>query len=1015
MVRDFIPNGLLLNKSTPVGKVLDRDRWSQIEARAAELLSCIQPSPSSELRRKDVVAYLQNLLMNSIPCQVFTFGSVPLKTYLPDGDIDLTTFADKQFVKDSMIPKVLDILKHEENNEVTQFHVKEVRYIQAKVKKNDRERGQRSIKLSPLIAPLTSSYSRNLPEVQGTKIEKFKRQRSTNSKVKIIKCIVGNFAVDISFNQLGGLSTLCFLEEVDDLISHNHLFKRSVILIKAWCFYESRILGSHHGLMSTYALEILVLYIFHVYNNKFAGPLEVLYRFLDFFSRFDWDNYGVSLRGPVPKRSLPIMKAEPPRKDCQHLLLSESFLNACNSCYSVMPMLCSSQENQVHPFVSKYVDIIDPLRANNNLGRSISKANFFRIRSAIAFGAQRLVRLLDCSEDNLIAEFDFFFKNTWNRNGNGYWIDSRAYNLYVRYNNAGKSTHHKFEVEEEVHGISQNPANHLKESKQILGTSEVSTVSSETNDIPTGTMTSHIVHTSSMNNADSEVPTQHLNTPASEPESGQIHSASSITMASSSISEVLDKDSIQEAVSVKSSNASSPSSPHGLASGYRHADSLAELPVNTPSLESQNMPHSQDLVPVSEPVDPNVGVAHLDHEKQMAAKSGSSSVNSPCKTDSGSDSLKEDVETTEQEGLTKENVRDDPPDVRSIDSNVMSSIASSSCTPARHETSSTNLSSSSFSKGSSSKTSQPEDVSCQLTAGTDIRESKTSETLASYLQALQLGSNIQKLKPVFGSSIPDIPTVVGPTSSRGALDKPKRLLPLALDSPGSRTQFPFPLYNVPTETGTTYMDAELTNLNARESRVILDPTQRLKQLDIFHAGHIRHDATREYFVRHRFDILNGDSARYWLNLQYGRICQNLESEGPLLYPHPVVPPKYLMGQFLWHRRGSEYMNLRAHGAPLVPDMQREFFHGLHAGFDQPFSLWLPRITSGTGTYIPNPISYHQVKIKHHIKVKAHIELLTSWQILKEFLEIFILFNNPLNSISSGFCKVDTMSINQQRC
>ncbi|KAJ1377547.1 hypothetical protein SESBI_48768 [Sesbania bispinosa] len=692
MVRDFIPNGLLLNKSTPVGKVLDRDRWFQIEARAVELLSCIQPSPSSELRRKDVVAYLQNLLMNSIPCQVFTFGSVPMKTYLPDGDIDLTTFVDKQFLKDSMIPEVLDILKHEENNKVAQFHVKEDRYIQ--------------------------------------------------TEVKIIKCIVENLVVDISFNQLGGISALCFLEEVEDLISHNHLFKRSVILIKAWCFYESRILGSHHGLMSTYALEILVLYIFHVYNKKFAGPLEVLYRFLDFFSRFDWDNYCVSLRGPVPKRSLPNMKAL-----CQ--------------CYA------AAKKTKCTP-------------------------NFFRIRSEIAFGAQRLVRLLDCSEDNLIAEFDFFFKNTWNRNGNGYWIDSRTYNL----------------------------ANHLKESKQILGTSDVSPVSSETNDIPTGKMTSHIVHTSSMNNANSEVPTQHLNTPASETECGQIHSASSITMASSSISEVLDKDSIQEAVSVKSSNASSPPSPHGLASGYRHANSLVELQVNSTSLESQNMLHSQDLVPFSEPVDPNVGVAHLDHEKQMAAKIGSSSVNSPCKTDSGSDSLKEDVETTEQEGLTRENVSDDPSDVRTIDSNVMSSIASSSCTPARHETSSTNLPSSSFSKGSSSKTSQPEDVSCQLTAGTDIRESKTSETLASYLQALQLGS-------------------------------------------------------------------------------------------------------------------------------------------------------------------SEYMNLRAHGAPLVPEMQREFFHGLHASVDQPFSLWLPRITPGTGTYIPNPISYHQVKIKHHIKVKAHIELLTSWQILKE--------------------------------
>ena len=33
-------------------------------------------------------------------------------------------------------------------------------------------------------------------------------------QVKIIKCLVENIVVDISFDQLGGLCTLCFLEEV---------------------------------------------------------------------------------------------------------------------------------------------------------------------------------------------------------------------------------------------------------------------------------------------------------------------------------------------------------------------------------------------------------------------------------------------------------------------------------------------------------------------------------------------------------------------------------------------------------------------------------------------------------------------------------------------------------------------------------------------------------------------------------------------------------------------------------
>ncbi|KAI3699086.1 hypothetical protein L2E82_43112 [Cichorium intybus] len=120
--------------------------------------------------------------------------------------------------------QVRDMLDNEENNQNAGFHVKEVQYIQA--------------------------------------------------EEKIIKCVVDNIAVNIAFNKFGGLCNLCFLEEADILINQNGLFKRSIILIKAWCYYESSLGG--HDSISAYALGILVVYIFHLYNNHFAGPLEVV-------------------------------------------------------------------------------------------------------------------------------------------------------------------------------------------------------------------------------------------------------------------------------------------------------------------------------------------------------------------------------------------------------------------------------------------------------------------------------------------------------------------------------------------------------------------------------------------------------------------------------------------------------------------------------------------------------------------------------------------------------------------
>ncbi|XP_074564711.1 uncharacterized protein LOC141821214 [Curcuma longa] len=372
----LIPNGLLPEEMANATQMLDADRWLKAEVQTAELIARIQPNPSSEERRNAVANYVQHLITDCLSCPVFTFGSVPLKTYLPDGDIDLTAFSDNENIKDTWAATVCAALEREEKNENAEFRVKEVKYIQA--------------------------------------------------EVKLIKCLVENIVVDISFNQVGGLCTLCFLEEMDKVIDQNHLFKRSIILIKAWCYYESRILGAHHGLISTYALETLVLYVFHVFNNSFVGPLEVLYRFLEFFSNFDWDNYCISLRGPVPIRLLPDMTAEPPRKDDGKLLFTKAFIDHRTAVYSVTP---GGQENHSQPFVSKHFNVIDPLRTNNNLGRSVSKGNFTRIRSAFAFGATKLARLLECPKDAIIKELNDFFANTWIRHGTGHRPDIHSLDL----------------------------------------------------------------------------------------------------------------------------------------------------------------------------------------------------------------------------------------------------------------------------------------------------------------------------------------------------------------------------------------------------------------------------------------------------------------------------------------------------------------------------------------------------------------------------------------------------------
>ena len=69
--------------------------------------------------------------------KAFTYGSVPLKTYLPDGDIDLAIFQNKrspQQLRDTWFIQLSNFLQREEHNPTAYFRVREVHVIHAEVR-----------------------------------------------------------------------------------------------------------------------------------------------------------------------------------------------------------------------------------------------------------------------------------------------------------------------------------------------------------------------------------------------------------------------------------------------------------------------------------------------------------------------------------------------------------------------------------------------------------------------------------------------------------------------------------------------------------------------------------------------------------------------------------------------------------------------------------------------------------------------------------------------------------------
>ncbi|XP_076898695.1 uncharacterized protein LOC143552322 isoform X2 [Bidens hawaiensis] len=963
----LLPNGLVPNARSLVNN-LDSERWLIAEERTAELISCIQPNQPSEERRNAVADYVQRLIMQCFPCQVFTFGSVPLKTYLPDGDIDLTAFSNNPNLKDSWASEVCDLLQTEEKNKNAEFHVKEVQYIQA--------------------------------------------------EVKIIKCLVENIVVDISFNQLGGLCTLCFLEEVNHLINHNHLFKRSIILIKAWCYYESRILGAHHGLISTYALETLVLYIFHVFNNSFAGPLEVLYRFLEFFSNFDWDNFCVSLWGPVPINSLPDVTAEPPCKDSGELLLNKLFLDACSSVYAVIP---SGQDNQGQPFISKHFNVVDPLHVSNNLGRSVSKGNFFRIRSAFSLGAKRLRRFLDCPKENIVDEVTKFFTNTWDRHGNGIRLDAPATDSLTSRadtrmtDSVGKKSE---PVSQESDFDQTRSANHQSGSspktrvnnnqgqwnlKSGLLVNDIQrSPFARTRSSPELTDTYQYVLFQGTRNKQPENGKTRNRKKNVEPETEKTEGSSSPHAPSKqSVDPSVEsnmyhyEDMHQEEQDLVNMMASGfhgfngpmnfpsghlpfPISPSFLASlGYTQRNIPGMIPTNMPFLDPQfsgmqfppgvvphyfpgfNVPpNSEDSVDENnigsvelntvddnnnninhhelwwEPNRVNSEIVSQEDNKPQSSSTGMNYILPPRRV-GGSGGLVRSQHKSNKEKRDRLRENNLPDHSRFQENKLNNAYSDERATSSR-------FSSAAHSNSVRSKTSSESSRDETLTVNKSTKEKRGKKTVnlvessmsdrfqseeddQEWVPPMSFGSESvsQTIAPIHvprphdpdtepaqtsgsSSGIPMGPMIIGsnPRHQENSGGTPLTFYPTGPPVP-FLTMLPF--YNVPSENGST--DAAATRF------------ERMENGDIgqnFH--HEGGDQPVDFSPRgvgpgetpdeHKPDILNSDFASHWQNLQFGRLCQSPRHHGPSVYPSPVmVPPMYLQGRVPWDGPGRPVPNM----------------------------------------------------------------------------------------------------------
>jgi len=383
------------------------------------LLEDIGPNNESEKTRGEIYHKVDVLIRSVFATQdvkVSKFGSVPLKTYLPDGDIDISIiFQDDCFENQlniegrilSRLAQLQSALERCESfNQMSEQDVSEVV----------------AASHEPIDQILEANY-------QSMRVKNIVLVNA--AEVKVIKFNLNDVDLDVSINQMGGVCSLCYLEDLNRSFRKDQLFKKSLIVIKAWCCYESRILGSQHGLIATYALEILIVYILNQFYNEVKTAGDVLLHFLKYYSTFDWDNEIVTICGPVKIKDLnttdnyeKIAHDRLSDKDKQKLRIKPDALRRFREKYKKYRRESGNPQNNF--FKTKFLNIIDPLDACNNLGRSISKANFLRIRSAMKLGYKMLSQVYGnkSSEEAAQTTIKKMFRHTLN-------IDNRGKEIYT--------------------------------------------------------------------------------------------------------------------------------------------------------------------------------------------------------------------------------------------------------------------------------------------------------------------------------------------------------------------------------------------------------------------------------------------------------------------------------------------------------------------------------------------------------------------------------------------------------
>ena len=344
------------------------------------ILNYSGPNKEQDDYREEKYKIIKNVIMKAfqeeqdLKIKIFSFGSFPFKSYHRDSDIDMTII---------LIDKTTDKL-------VTSYSIE----LLTKV-------------LNIIENALRQYFSQHYNEEYLERID---------ADVRLIKCKFEGVSFDISIDNFVGLFKFIFMHNLEKKYLDPFFYKRTLLLIKSWCYYEGNILGSNIGLLGSYALEVLVIYMFNNYKGKFNSELEAFFTFFNMMSKINWENQIVTIYGiydivTLSKYNLNLesfLSSNEQDKD-QKIIYTEisDFVKQFER-FNDIEKVQIFNINSKTIVLSKYnMYIIDPIYNTNNLGKSVNFHNSSRIKELFDYMDTQCQDLIKLKTEK-ISPYNYF-------------------------------------------------------------------------------------------------------------------------------------------------------------------------------------------------------------------------------------------------------------------------------------------------------------------------------------------------------------------------------------------------------------------------------------------------------------------------------------------------------------------------------------------------------------------------------------------------------------------------------